>query len=350
MTQNQNTTSYHQLTPEQRGQLQQYIEDHGGSDNINKSEIARHLGVHRTTITRELARNSVQLMFKDPKGFQHYYKRYEAETAETLAENRHHTESLDVHRFSSNYWRALTNAMRQKPRVDGVDGFTHAYEINHPDERIPATSTAYRYIDAGLLKDLRNIDLPKKTSRKVKANIAKPKGRNIKKLGTSISERDESVLSRETVGHWELDYVKGNREKHHPAVLVMTERKTRFELICKVPAYDSTTTLNYVQKLIKAHPELPFRSITCDNGSEFSQLRFLDTKVFYCHAYSSWERGTNEQTNGLLREYIPKGQPIETFSDQFMHEVEEALNNKHRKVLDYQTAKEAMANEAKIPA
>jgi IS30 family transposase len=340
------TTSYHHLSAEQRGQLQEIVRL-VGFDNVNKAQAARALGVDRSTVTRELKRNQVTLVRLDPKGHKHYYATYEAPTAHRLAQKRHSSPKMALERYSLSYWAQLKQAMTRKPRVDGVDGFTHAYKRTHPDQQVPTTVTVYRYIDAQLIPGLRNIDLPRQSSRKQHLTPTKPRGKNKKILGQSIAQRDPAVLARELVGDWELDYVKGVREKHHAALLVMTERKTRYELIMKVPAYDAVTTLSYAKKLLASHPELPFRSITCDNGSEFSQLNQLKPTVYYCHAYASWERGTNEQTNGLLREYLPKGKPIEQFSDDYLKQVEAALNHKHRRQLEYQTASELMANEAK---
>ncbi|WP_243115768.1 IS30 family transposase [Periweissella cryptocerci] len=158
-----------------------------------------------------------------------------------------------------------------------------------------------------------------------------------------MSTRPESILNREEFGHWEADLVKGKKTADQPALLVMTERKTRFELLLKLPNFLADTCIGGITDLIHRVGYDCFKSISFDNGAEFSTMSALehnDLKVYFCHAYSSWERGSNENQNKLLREYIPKGHSLANYSDDDIQSFEEALSSKHRKLLGYTSAEE----------
>lgn len=110
---------------------------------------------------------------------------------------------------------------------------------------------------------------------------------------------------------------------------------SHFEIITKIPDYHAQTCLDALQKVIDQHASW-FKSITFDNGSEFSKFTQVeDTKIYFSHPYSPWERGSNENTNGPLREYIPKGQSLKQFTEAQINQVQNAINDKPRKVLHY---------------
>jgi IS30 family transposase len=333
-----NTDKTH-LTPEKRGMLEVLVKQSG--IDLNRAQAARDIGCSAATITRELKRNSLQQKRINARGFEEYYQIYVAEVAQQFADNRHKSPKRDPERYSADFWKSLKVQLKSRFRQESVDTWCHTYPQQHPNAKVPTTSTVYAYIDANLIDGLINLDLPKKCQRKPKDKPSKPKGFNKKQLGQSIDQRDISVLKREAVGHWELDFVKGAKTKQHAALMTLTERKTRFEILLKVPDFSAATTLQYANKILKAHPDLPFNSITCDNGAEFSRLSELPVSVFYCHAYSSWERGTNENLNGQIREFIPKGRRIEGYSDDYLNSIETALNNRPRKILNYATPLEA---------
>jgi len=217
-----------------------------------------------------------------------------------------------------------------------------------PDSEMVCTKTLYNYIDAGLL-EIKNIDLPLKLKRSSKSNRVK---QNKKKLGTSIDERPECVNDRSEFGHWEIDTVIGKKTKDEAALLTMTERTTREEIIRKIADKTSSSVQEAMAKLIKESGELfssVFKSITSDNGSEFSELasieEIVDTKVYYTHPYSSWERGTNERHNGLIRRFIPKGRSINDFSIEAIARVQNWCNTLPRKILGYLTPNEAFEDQ-----
>lgn len=180
-----------------------------------------------------------------------------------------------------------------------MDTFVHYYKKKHPNERIPSTNTVYTLINAAVLP-IRNIDLPMKTRmRPRKKKPAEPKGHNGKNLGRSIDERPEEVLLRELFGHWEVDLVLGKKTKGEPVIITMVERETRKLLTKKVWSKSADIIQKQVLQMIKKQGVRQFKTLTTDNGSEFSSLSMLEStvdslQVFFAHAYASWEKGTNE--------------------------------------------------------
>lgn len=209
--------------------------------------------------------------------------------------------------------------------------------------------TLYNYIDAGIFSELENKHLLRKNKKKPKID-SKPKFRAKRPLCTSIEERPEEIENRETFGHWEMDTVIGKAKGGGPVLLVLTERLSRQEIIRKIGSKTTSEVvraLNRLERDMGASFKHIFRTITIDNGSEFMDTEGIEkscrtksprTKVYYCHPYSSWERGSNENANGIIRRFIPKGTSIEQYSDKDIARVEWWINNYPRKILGYQTS------------
>jgi IS30 family transposase len=208
------------------------------------------------------------------------------------------------------------------------------------------TKTLYNYVDQGLLS-IRNIDLPLKVKRSAKSTRTR---QHKKVLGTSISERPEQANNRSEFGHWEIDTVIGKKTKGEPVLLTITERKTRKEIIRKIPSKSSNAVLTALNLLAEEAGPLftqAFKSITADNGSEFSELAILERlvgpKIYFAHPYTSCERGTN----GLIRRFIPKGRSMSKYSGSSIERVQTWCNSLPRKILGYQTPDEAFASEVR---
>ena len=152
-----------------------------------------------------------------------------------------------------------------------------------PGYPCPSTPTVYRYIDRGLL-DISNIDLPMKLKRRRNKRHHSHGGHALhrKNLGNSIEQRPKEVEDRATPLHWEGYLVKGVRRKNQPALMTLTERTTRFEVVIKIPDYRASTCQRLLQKEIDQHPDW-FKTITFDNGSEFADM----TKIKNCQIYSA---------------------------------------------------------------
>ena len=172
--------------------------------------------------------------------------------------------------------------------------------------------------------------------------------------GESIEQRPEEIDEREEFGHWEGDTVysgKGKR-KTTRALLTMTERKTRKEIIIAIPNRKAETVVKALdaleRKLGARRIRAIFKSITFDNGTEFAAAEGLErscvnkrlprTKVYFCHPYSSWERGTNENTNGMIRRRFPKGTNFAAVTNAQIAQAENWINNYPRKILGYKSS------------
>lgn len=196
--------------------------------------------------------------------------------------------------------------------------------------------TLYNYIYAGYI----NGKLTYKPRKKKAQRVRKPA-----RYGTSIDLRPQCINSRLEFGHWEGDSVLGKRDSGE-TLLVYTERLTRFEIVLRCHKRADETARAFL-KLKSWCPEI-FKSVTYDNGSEFSrfdQIERSGTKVYFCHPYSSWERGSNEKQNQMIRRKILKGSRIESYSDDQISSCQRWLNNYPREIFGWRSAAEIFADE-----
>jgi len=216
--------------------------------------------------------------------------------------------------------------------------------------------TIYNYIDMDLFPHLTNKHLQvKKKGKKRKHDEVRTATNNSK--GRSISERPAEIDTRKEYGHWEMDTVVG-KKKTKTALLVLSERKTREEIIAKIASKSQYCVVKELDKLerklgTKRFKEI-FKTITCDNGCENLDFEGIErsvltnrsrTKVYYAHPYSAWERGTNENTNKLIRRFIPKGADIGKFSCKTIKLIEHWINNYPRKIFNGLSSAEMLKNE-----
>ena len=222
--------------------------------------------------------------------------------------------------------------LKSKWSPDAVVGYAKKEKLF---STIVSTKTLYNWIDRRLLK-VRNIDLTIKVSRKAKTEKSQER---IKILGKSIDERPPEINSREEFGNWEGDSVVGKDNKS--SVLTLVERKTGKAIILKTNGKDATSTYEALCELKGRFGNVfskVFKSITFDNGSEFSDseaFESLGTIIYYAHPYSAWERGQNEHFNGMLRRFIPKGKDLSFLTQNDLDRFAYALNNFPRKKLNY---------------
>ena len=211
-------------------------------------------------------------------------------------------------------------------------------------------TTLYSYIDKGIFLTISNKELPVKRKPKKQEYKRTVALKNLK--GTSIEERPKEILDRDTYGHWEMDTVVGAQGKGKECLLVLSERMSREERVYKIPNKKSESVvkkLNQIEREIGSQNfQRIFQTITMDNGVEFLDHEGIEkgcrnkskkrTKTYYCHPYSSWERGTNENSNKLIRRFIPKGSLIEDYTDEDVLYIQNWINNYPRKVLGGKTA------------
>lgn len=209
-----------------------------------------------------------------------------------------------------------------------------------------STSTLYRYIDQGFIPGVTNADLLEKPARKSSNKKVQPAARPPK--GVSIEHRPWEISARDTFGHWEMDSVIGKAKGKRQSLLVLTERLTRYEIILRVKDKTSRSTVRALDSMFSKYPPGTFKTITVDNGSEFQDCYGMEhdrhgnkrTQVYYCHPYTSCERGSNERANRIIRRYFPKGTSFEKLTSKDCARAMDAMNNMLRRVLGYATPAE----------
>jgi IS30 family transposase len=212
------------------------------------------------------------------------------------------------------------------------------------------TKTLYNYIDRGIFAGISNCDLW------VKKNGAKRGYKKVRSAalnnrdGKSITERPREADERTELGHWEIDLVVG-KQGTKPVILTLVDRKSRKSLYVlaenKTQAA-ATAALKKAAKRAKGDFEGVFKTITADNGSEFLDGEAMKKaakcgEVYYAHPYSSWERGSNENGNRILRRFIPKGTDIGAITDAELKRIEDWVNSYPRRILGYKSANDMAA-------
>lgn len=303
---------YTQLTREERYQI--YALKTAGH---NQAEIAKIIGRHKSTVSRELTRN---------RGL----RGYRPKQANSFAENRRHEKSTS--RISSENWGRVELLLREDWSPEQISDWLRREEDIHISHE-----WIYQYIlrDKHKGGDLyRHLRCQKPRKKRYGASDR----RGQLKERVSIDERPDVVKERSRIGDWEADTVIG---KQGGAVLVtLVERKTRLSVIGKAPDRTAKEVTAVILKgLLPLAPQV--QTLTYDNGKEFAQhqkiAKELDACGYFAHPYHSWERGLNENTNGLIRQYFPKGKDLSDITDAEIQAVMDKLNNRPRKCLGFKT-------------
>lgn len=221
------------------------------------------------------------------------------------------------------------------------------------------TKTIYNYVDLNLISGVTNESLWEKRKRRRRARRTIRRVRKIHTRRLSIEKRPKHIEDRNEFGHWEIDLVVGPLGSK-ASVLTLNERKTRRVIVRKLKNKTNDAVqraLNGIEReLGPANFTRTFKSITADNGSEFLNVDKLQgsirsgklrTCVFYAHPYSSWERGSNENVNRMIRRFISKGARIEKISRAAIKTIEEWINNYPRRIIGYNTSQEQFEKEVR---
>ena len=263
-------------------------------------------------------------------------------------------ESNSSKRISSKpFLNLIIKELRSEYNINSIDEIINDFKLNRKDEisglTTICTSTFYNYVEQNKIDGFSKNELPLFSKRKKKN---KHKEGKTDPKGTSIEERPFNPSDRNVFGHWEGDTIVGSsKKKKSGAVFTLVERKTRFQLVVKMKDRKANTVYKAVKLLKKKYPELNdyklsdiFKSITFDNGVEFSKWKdiekFLKTKTFFAHPFSSFERGSNENGNRLLRIFFPKGCNFNDYMDDDITRANELINTKIRKILGYKSSLE----------
>lgn len=311
---------YQQLTSEERYMLSR-LKMQGHS----KADIARRLGRCRSTITRELQRNRCW----NTDG------RYRPSKAHARAISRR-SRARRNQQYTDKDFRVVRQLLAIEWSPDQIVG--HHDRLKTP---IMSHETIYRYIwndkanGGDLWKQLRQST----KQRRKRKNSYDSRGKLANKR--LIAERPISVELRKTMGHWEIDTVHGKGSNH--CIVTLTERKSGFQIIGKLKNKSTEELNRRVIQLLARYPG-DFKSITADNGTEFHQYKKIEdatcTTFYFANPHHSWERGTNENTNGLVRQYLPKAKSMATLTQHQCNAIANRLNKRPRKRLGYMTPEE----------
>lgn len=308
---------------------------------LKPKAIAAQIGCCDRTIRRELARGKVELLNSD------YTTR--TEYSADIAQKKHDyaaTAKGPMLKIANDH--KLVKYIEYLIIKEKYSPYAAAEKLKKEASRFSVTisfKTIYNYIDNDLFPNLTNKHLPVKKAGK-KRNYDKIRTATNNSRGTSISERDKTIDARDEYGHWEMDTVVGKKGTS-AVLLVLSERKTRQEIIMKLASksqYCVVKALDKIERRIGVKKfRNTFKTITCDNGCENLDFEGIErsvstkkdrTKVYYAHPYSAWERGTNENTNKLIRRFIPKGADIGKYTSKEIKLIEHWINNYPRRIFN----------------
>ena len=318
-------------------------------------QIADVLRVHISTIYREIKKGEYQRLNGATYEF---YPAYSPDIAEERYQANLSAKGADLKIGNDHEFAAyIQNKIKYENRSPAAALADIALEGRTFKTSVCVT-TIYSYISKGVFASLTDSDLPDKPKRHRKAKENKKGSRPPR--GESIEKRPEIIDNREEFGHWEMDTVKGKKGVTKSCMLVLTERKTRNEVIIKLQDQKAESVVGALDRLERKWGEMftkIFRSITVDNGVEFSDYEGLErsainegekrTFVFYCHPYSSWERGTNENNNRLIRRHIPKGEDFDEKQDRDIEYIENWINNYPRGIFGFKTSAQLFEEEVR---
>lgn len=293
------------------------------------------------------------------------YLQERVEFSSTVAFNKRNKKSVESNsskrESSKPFIELVINELKSEYNINSVDEIIHDLKLNRSDEIVGmttiCTSTFYNYVNN---KKIDNFDinlLPLKPNRKKKNDKEGKKGKRKRDNINSIENRPFSPDNREDFGHWEGDTVVGSTKiEKSGACFTLVERKTRFQIVIKMKDRKANTVLKAVKKIKRLYPELKdykledvFKSITFDNGIEFSKWKdiekFLHTTIYFAHPYSSYERGSNENGNKLLRLFLPKSCDMKQYTESYVIKSNELINTKIRKILGYKSSLELFTYE-----
>lgn len=338
--------AYQTLTREKRIRIETLYQA-----GIKVKEIAQQIGVHQSTIYRELQRGKTKKRNYDWTESTIYSSDLAQERAE-----RNQKEKGRPMKIGSDY--RFVNYVEKKITEEHYSPEAVLAEIQRKhlefDTKICLT-TLYNYIKKGVFLNITMAECP---YRKPKVHSKKRKVQKRDHAGISIEERPKEVLNREEFGHWEMDTVVGGQGKSKKSLLVLTERKTRKEIIERLERHTMSEVVRILDRIERRYSEKGFRSIfktiTVDNGSEFADYRRMKrsrrnardrTEIYYCHPYRSCERGSNENQNRFVRRWYPKGGSFDTITNREIKRMERWMNEYPRRMFGYRTAEELFQEE-----
>ncbi|MEB4783716.1 IS30 family transposase [Paenibacillus jamilae] len=287
--------------------------------------IAKELGRHHATICRELRRNETQEPYRAESSQESYVQRRQSS-------------------IPAGKWTPQQSAVIEEKLQATWSPEQIVQRLRQEGQPVVCFKTIYRWLYAGLLVKGTLTVLRHKGKRQ---KPAEKRGKFA--IGKTISQRPKEVRSRETFGHWELDTVVSGRWKSKGCVATFIERKTRLYTAIRMPDRTALSMDIAFGVAASQYPSGTFQTATADRGKEFACYASLEAthgvQVYFADPYSSWQRGSNENANGLLREFFPKGTDFAQITDETLEKALYLINHRPRKCLGWKTAHESFSEE-----
>lgn len=299
------------------------------------SRIARKLERHRSTISRELNK------WCDKK---QYYE-YDARLAHNFTRDGIRISHRGEYKLNKHpkLLKLVLKKLLKRWSPEQISGWLRKHNPKDKSMNI-SHETIYQYIYIVAKGELRKtlIDSLRQGKKKRKSRVGMVRNRLLIKDRVSIEDRPVEVDDRVVPGHWESDLMIGKDNKS--AIGTLVERKSRYLIMVLLKNKTAYEVRKEFAKEFKKIPKELKKTMTHDNGLELAQHKLFteETKmqVYFCHPYSSWERGTNENTNGLIRDFYPKGTDFSLYTRKDLKKVQKLINERPRKILDFSTPAE----------
>ena len=315
--------SYKHLTIEERSCIA-YL--HNKKTSIR--QIALAIGRNPSTVKRELDRNNTP---SKRTGIDYYphssQKRYEKRISK----------AHNIVQFPLEIVQIIEQRIKETWSPEQISYF-------YKGQGFPCCKTIYKWINDGTILNGNK----KLLRRKGKGGWYETRGKQNR--GKSIRKRDKSIYKRADYGHWELDtVVSGHKTGSKAALITLVERKSRFYKAIKTPNRSAELVATLVIQYLKQFPKELVKTITTDNGKEFADWKRieeeLDCQVYFCDTFCAWQKGSNENCNGLLREFFPKGYNLGRYTQKYIDKKVDLINNRPRKCNNWISSSNLM-NEA----
>ena len=325
--------SYTHFTLEERKYLQKLL-----SEGLSFRKIAAILERSPSTISREVNRNRAKFKPKSTIDNKYWYNHWRAHN---LCIRRRREQNRAAIMPDTDRWNYIIAGLKACWSPEEISGRWHRM---NPQAKTICVSTIYRYVKLGKLPE---ISAKTHFRRHGKRKVTRNANYNSIQPERLIPQWPDVILKRLRLGDWEGDTVYGGVGKG--LVVSMVDRKSRFLRLGLLKSRSSEETRLVIERLLKG---LPAESISLDNGSEFSEFRELErnlsTLVYFAEPHKPWQRGTNENTNDIVRFFFPKGFDFRTVTDDDIQRVEDIINNRPRKCLGWKTPAEVFCESVAL--
>lgn len=340
---------FKQLTYEDRIKIEVLY----NKQHLNFTEIAKIIEKDRSTVSREIRKNLVKNLTSDLVEIKIYSAQIGQKNNEFNETSKGPILKIGKDLKTAKFIEGEIKNGKTSPEVI-------AYKLQDEEFNTKLCfKTIYNYIDKEVLNIKRKDLIYGEYKKTYKERRKESEFLKKNKEGKTIHDRDKTIDSRDELGHWEMDLVEGLKGEKEPYLLVLSERRTRKEIIELIPNKQAESVKKALDKIEKELGIIRFRkifkTITTDNGAEFRDWRAIErsytgskkkrTKQYFADAYSSWQRGTNENINKMIRRFLPKGTSFKRLNKKEVKQIERWINNYPRKILNFSTSEEYYKKE-----